>query len=351
MSKLHRPNPVTARDLTPIDRTDDFSRVVEGILAGRRGRVTDSWATAEALVEALAHRLPRPPEDAPQPQRRAWKKAWEHANRGLLAPIEKGRIALYGAPRIGLIRALYPKKRAFCLPMLELHRLLRADKLYSEGVPMPVLGHALHPFWGTYVPTRTDHLELFGTWLSGYEGGRKYAIDVGTGSGVLAFMLAKAGFGAVLATDSNPNAVESVRRDVGRRPPPAVITPWLGDLLPAEGPHANLIVFNPPWLVGPVESPLDAALYTEDPHLVDRFVEAALPRLAPHGRLVVVFSNLIELVQPERAHPVRRLIEAGRVVEVDKLQRKARGAKKADGGRRRTRERVEVWVLAKPPPA
>ena len=38
------------------------------------------------------------------------------------------------------------------------------------------------------------------------------ALDVGTGAGVLALMLARAGFEHVEAVDINPNACESVRR-------------------------------------------------------------------------------------------------------------------------------------------
>jgi methylase of polypeptide subunit release factors len=126
--------------------------------------------------------------------------------------------------------------------------LFGAWNRYREGVPLAVLGHRLFPFYGTYVPTRVSHLELFGTWLHQHKGSRSRAIDVGTGCGVLALMLCRAGVQRVLATDINPNAVESVSRELGRLAPRPPIDLFCGDLLGPDPTPADLIVFNPPWI-------------------------------------------------------------------------------------------------------
>ena len=51
---------------------------------------------------------------------------------------------------------------------------------------------------------------------SKYSGQRNCAYDIGVGSGILSFLLAKTGFEKIIATDSNPNAIESVQRDIER---------------------------------------------------------------------------------------------------------------------------------------
>ena len=207
------------------------------------------------------------------------------------------------------------------------------------------MGHKLHPFYGTYAPTRVSHLELFGTWLSQYEGPRVRALDVGTGSGVLALMLARAGFGDIVATDSNPNAIESVSRELRRmtvKPPIELIH---GDLLGPGNSEEELVVFNPPWIQGSVTSQLDSALYFE-PSLFERFFDQAVARLAKEGRIALVFSNVMSLLQPDVPHPIEAELARGRLQLVSKRGRKVKPTPDKSGRRRRTKERVEVWELA-----
>ena len=86
-----------------------------------------------------------------------------------------------------------------------------------------------------------------------------------------------------------------------------------------------------------MESPLDAALVYEE-GLFERFFDQSLDQLASGGRVVLIFSNLIELVRPDAPHPLREELARGRLREVQVLRRRVKGA-------RRTKERVEVWEL------
>ncbi len=251
---------------------------------------------------------------------------------------------LEGAPAISLLGELYPKLTAFGLPLVDLEDLANAARRYDEGVHMAVLGRRIHPFYGTYAPTRTTHLELFATWLAGYDGPRRSAVDVGTGCGVLAFMLARAGAEHILATDTNPNAVESVRRELARLDEPLPITPRRADLMGKGRAPADLVVFNPPWTQGDGRRPLDRAL-TFDGALFPRFFSQAHDRVTPDGRVVLLFSTIMQLLQPELPHPIDEELASGRFELVQKLQRKVKPTTGPDGRRRRTKERVEVWEL------
>ena len=153
-------------------------------------------------------------------------------------------------------------------------------------------------------------------------------------------MLSRAGCPAVLATDISPNAVESVARDLRRRPAP--VTPRCGDLLEGHDGPFDLIVFNPPWIPGAVRSPLDRALFFDD-DLFARFFSQAAARLAPDGRIVLLFSDVMSLLLPGAVHPIRAELERGRLREVRVMRRRVRPPR---GSQRRTRERVEVWELA-----
>ena len=183
--------------------------------------------------------------------------------------------------------------------------------------------------------------------MSRYAGPRTHAIDVGTGCGVLALMLCKAGFESVLATDINANAVESVSRQLQRLPTPRPITLEHGDLVGTDPTPADLIVFNPPWTQRDVDGLLDAALYFEDGRVFERFFDQALARLTPEGRVVLIFSNILQLVQPDVPHPIEVELARGRFRLVEKPTRKVKPPPDHRGRRRWTRERVEIWELAR----
>ena len=344
---LYRPEPILTHDARTVDRTAAPRMAAAHLASGGSLIVSDRYSTGGFILAQLHALLEPPPADAPYRARQAFQRAYRQASMRLLAPISKHQIALSDTPEIGFLKELYPERSTFVLPYVEVQDLAAAWKRYHAGVPLAVVGHAVHPYYGTYVPTRTSHLELFGTWLSAYQGPRVNAIDVGTGCGVLALMLARRGFEQILATDTNPNAVESVRREVRGLATDPPITAVQADLLGDGTEPVELVVFNPPWTRGRVDGLLDQALYYDDDGLFERFFEQALARLTPDGRVVFVFSNVTQLVQPDTPHPIEVELERGRFRLVQKLNRKVKAFVDKDGNRRSTRERVEVWELAR----
>ncbi len=341
---LHRPKPALDRPEATVTPDTDPARAATQLQDGHRLVVSERYGHGLDILEALRTQLEPPRQDAPYAQRQAFELRWREASRRLLAPVRQHRVDLEGAPTIGFLAELYPKLEAFGLPVVEIEDLANAWRRYDEGVHLAVLGGRIHPFYGTYAPTRTTHLELFATWLAGYDGPRTSAVDVGTGCGVLALMLARAGVERVLATDTNPNAVESVRRELARSPEPPPITARRADLMGKGRAPADLVVFNPPWTQGDGRRPLDRAL-TFDGALFPRFFAQAHDRVTPDGRVVLLFSTIMSLVQPDLPHPIEEELARGRFELVQKLQRRVKPSTGPDGGRRRTKERVEVWEL------
>ncbi len=336
---LHRPEPVLRHPAQPIDRNVSKAQAVAWLLEGRSLIVTDRFGTGLDVLAALRVTLEDPGEDAGYVRKRAFREAFQSASKHLLAPIVGRKVALADAPGAGFLAELYPDHADFALPVEDARVLSSAWDWYERGVYFPVLGYRVHPFYGTYIPARMEHLELFGTWLAKYTGVRNRAIDVGTGSGVLALQMAKAGFQQVFATDINPNAIESVARQLQRLPKAPSIELQHADLLGAFRGPFDLIVSNPPWMKGDVGRTLDLAMYFQD-GFFERFFDHALQHLAPGGRVVLVFSNIIELSQPEVPHPIQAELDRGRFTLVEKLTRRVKPL------RRRTREKVEVWDLA-----
>ncbi|MBZ0150013.1 MAG: class I SAM-dependent methyltransferase, partial [Planctomycetes bacterium] len=333
------PEPVLRHRAEPVDRNVPKAQAAAWLREGRLLLVTDRFATGLDMLAELRVLLEDPGEDAGYVKKRTFREAFQAASKHLLAPVVGRKVALPDAPRAGFLAELYPDHADFALPVEDAKVLSSAWDWYEQGVYFPVLGYRVHPFYGTYIPARMEHLELFGTWLAKYQGARDRAIDVGTGSGVLALQMAKAGFRRVLATDINPNAIESVARQLRRLPQAPPIELEHADLLGTDRGPLDLIVSNPPWMKGDVGRTLDLAMYFQD-GFYERFYDQALQRLAPGGRVVFVFSNIIELSQPDVPHPIQTELDRGRFKLVEKLTRRVKPL------RRRTREKVEVWELA-----
>ena len=337
---LNRPEPVLRHRAEPVDQNVPVAQAAAWLCEGRSLIVTDRFGTGLDILQALRVKLEDPGENAGYVEKRTFREAFQAASKRLLAPVVGRKVALADAPRAGFLSELYPDHADFALPVEDARVLSSAWEWYEQGVHFPVLGYRVHPFYGTYIPARMEHLELFGTWLAKYTGARDRAIDVGTGTGVLALQMAKAGFKQVIATDINPNAIESVARQLRRLPVASSIELQHADQFGEVRGPLDLIVSNPPWMKGEVGRTLDLAMYFQD-GFFERFYDQALERLAPGGRVVFVFSNIIELSQPEVPHPIQTELDRGRFTLVEKLKRKV---KPSPG--RRTREKVEIWELA-----
>jgi SAM-dependent methyltransferase len=337
---LHRPEPVLRHRAQPVDKNVPMAQVATWLCEERSLIVTDRFGTGLDILAALRVKLEDPGESADYVTKRVFREAFQAASKRLLVPVVGRKVALPDAPRAGFLSELYPDHADFALPVEDARVLSSAWDWYEQGVHVPVLGYRVHPFYGTYIPARMEHLELFGTWLAKYQGARDRAIDVGTGSGVLALQMAKAGFKHVIATDINPNAIESVARQMRRLSVAPPIELEHADQFGKDRGPLDLIVSNPPWMKGEVGRTLDLAMYFQD-GFFERFYEQSLQRLAPNGRIVFVFSNIIELSQPEVPHPIQTELDRGRFRLVEKMTRKV---KPSPG--RRTREKVEIWELA-----
>tara|TARA_B100000959_G_C14921391_1_gene599656 strand:- start:456 stop:1508 length:1053 start_codon:yes stop_codon:yes gene_type:complete len=347
MADWIRPEPLNCADDVPIvTREQDAPTVAQSLCDGQNACVGDLYSTGLAALAEVRRLLSSDAQLNTYEASRQNRRAYRQASHRLLVPIRNREIALRKSPTIGWLVELYPDISDFHLTFPQVQGLNSSWQWYERGVELPGLERRLHPFYGTYFPTRHDHLALFDEWLRSYTGQKDRALDIGTGCGVLAMMLGRAGFSRVLATDTNPNAIESVRRDLKRLNLEAGIEPVVADFL-GEETGADLIVFNPPWLPGEPEGPIDEAVYYEE-GFFERFFNGAATHMAADARLVMLFSGLAEDVLASSTHPIEaELSSSSRFGLVQKLERAVQPSSKKTRRRKRSvdREKVELWDL------
>lgn len=350
---INRPEPLVD-DIPVLEyaKNIDPKYAVEALLEGNHVLIADQFSSGTAVLEALKKTLSKNlKEDSFQAQRN-YRDTFRKAARLLLIEISDHKLHVRKAPEIGWIKILYPELPDFFLPFTDIQGLNSSWQWYEKGIRIPGLKQMLHPFYGTYFPTRFEHIELFVNYLKHYSGKKDRAFDVGIGSGVLSKLLQQFGFKEINASDINPNALIGTlyENQNEENPTHSSINLYFGDLFAGSGIKSDVIAFNPPWIPLPKEvSGIDLAIYY-DKDLFPRFFEEAHKHLNPEGQIVILFSNLAGLMDPKFVHPVEaELKHQKRFTLLEKTTKKvaAASSKTKRNAVWRDLEFVECWVLKK----
>lgn len=146
---------------------------------------------------------------------------------------------------------------------------------------------------GVLHPRHFASSRLLATWLNRLDLRGRAVADVGTGSGLLALIAARAG-ASVAALDISPTAIECARANAARnclsdRIAFAESDVW--DAVPEAAPF-DLVVTNPPFYPRAIESIADHAFAAGDRHaFISKLAAGLRPRLAPGGALLMIHSS------------------------------------------------------------
>jgi methylase of polypeptide subunit release factors len=257
---------------------------------------------ARQLLQALSRRLERTPR---REERKATKPMpllteafhlhrQSQAQRArilgmLLMPLESDyRVPLLRAPDVqqACIEAYGPGEQASVVSLRELLGLIGAHEWRRKGVPIPALDDRIHPHYGVFSPVRGEYVALVAEApLPSLE----LAFDIGTGTGVLAAVLARRGVVRVVATDQDPRALACASENIARLGLSWQVKVVYADLFP-EG-RAPLIVCNPPWLPALPSSPLERAVYDPESHMLLGFLTGLAAHLEPGGEGWLILSD------------------------------------------------------------
>ncbi len=164
------------------------------------------------------------------------------------------------------------------------------------GIPplllaVPYLEGLLRPHYGVYLPTREDYVELMQT-IPDVAGKRVF--DVGTGTGVLSFLLLQRGARSAVGSDTEPRAIACARENAENLGLAARFEAIETDLFP-EG-KADLVISNPPWIPEPPKNRLDRAVFDPGSDFLRRFLEGLNEHLEPEGLGLLLLSDLAVLL-------------------------------------------------------
>ena len=348
--KADRPEIITTEvEAIGFYRKMDTESIVNQMIEGKYILVEEFYSNGLQVLNALKKNLLLKHKDKSFQGQRDYRAAFRKASHRLLLKVKDNKLIVKKSPDFGWLELLYPDVSDFYVPFPEVQGMNSSWQWYEKGLEVKTLNLTIHPFYGTYFPTRFDHLKLFDKWLKKYDGAKTNAIDIGVGSGVLSFQLIQNGFENIFATDTNKNAIIGVSKEIERLGLEELITLNHGDLFENCDVKADIIVFNPPWLPAKhvLEEGIDKAMYY-DTELFPRFFEQVQKHLADEGKIVLIFSNLAELVDEESTHPIIDELQKNKRFRKElHLRRDVRASSRRTKRRdSRDNEKVELWVLS-----
>jgi predicted RNA methylase len=347
--KINRPIPTEPnKEIKSFSREVDVEFAIEELEAGNQIKLKGFYSNGLILLQELQVHLKKFFPNKSFKEQREYRSEYHKLSNLILIEVAGNKLNIRKAPSIGWLEKLYPEQSNFFLSFPQVQGLNSSWQWYLKGIAVPVLRNKIHPYYGTYFPTRFEHLILFDNWLKRYNGPKKSAIDIGVGSGVLSLQLIKHGFQKVFGTDTNPNAIFGLKEFMGDTKLSRKIELDLGYIFGKWGKPSELIVFNPPWLPKSHDlDRIDEAIYYNENLFPEFFIEAK-KRLSTDGRLVVIFSNLAEITNVTKEHPIKKEIENGGRFQLEKyLTRPVKNSseKTKRDQHWRSFEEVELWVL------
>ena len=237
--------------------------------------------------------------------------------------------------------------QASVVSLREVLGLIGAHEWRKKGVPVAALGTNIHPYYGVFSPVRGEYLDLVAQ-APLPPHAAELAFDIGTGTGVLAALLAQRGVRQIIATDQNPRALECAADNLQRLGVADRVVLTQTDLFPPG--RAPLVVCNPPWVPAKPGSAIEAAVYDPDSRMLKGFLAGVPSHLSEQGEAWLILSDLAEhLGLRTRASLLALIEQAGlRVLERHDIKPRHPRATDADDPLHaaRSKEVTSLWRLA-----
>lgn len=196
-------------------------------------------------------------------------------------------------------------REAFVMSLKELLGMIGSYEWQKNGLVIPFLEERIFPKYGTFAPIRNEYLEL--VWNSPLNKNYVSCFDIGTGTGILSFLMAKRGIRKITSTDISENALACALENAKHIKLEQSIDFQLKDMFP-DG-KADLILCNPPWIPAKPTSKMEYAIYDEKGSMLKSFIEKLPSHLEENGEAWLIISDLAEILELRSKSEIPDLIQ------------------------------------------
>ena len=328
------------------------------------------FQNARQLLQALARRVDKPSKKSTRADRVSKEKIkspLDTFNLHRLTQSQRARIlgmvlihvnadhtiSLRRAPDVAraCLEAYGAQENSYVISLRELLGVISAHEWRKTGVQVLTRNDEevrIHPHYGVFSPVRSEYIGLvLKAPLPEAIKDSSTAFDVGTGTGVLAVILALRNVQKIIATDLSDRAIACAKENIHLLGLKSQIEIHQADLFP-EG-KAALIVCNPPWLPARPSSSLEHAVYDPESQMLKGFLGGLKDHLLPNGEGWLILSDLAEYLGLRTREELLNWIERAGLKVIAHLDIKPthnRAFDKADAlHAARSKEVTSLWRL------
>lgn len=167
---------------------------------------------------------------------------------------------------------------------------LSAAEWRRRGLDVPGLEGRVYPHYGVFSPTRHAYLDLL---LDAGPAPSGTVLDVGCGTGVLAFAMLQRGAVSAVGTDVEARAVRCARDNAEQLGLAHRFEAIEADLYPGER-RFDQVVFNAPWMPEQPRTRLDRSVYDAGGDTLRRWLAGLSGHLTDRGQGMLLVSDLPE---------------------------------------------------------
>lgn len=176
----------------------------------------------------------------------------------------------------------------------ELLGIIGAHEWRRKGVEVAAISDRVYPHYGVFAPVRSEYIGLVAN-APLADPIPAVAFDIGTGTGVLAALLAKRGILKIIATELDSRALACAQENLSRMNLNNQVDVIRANLFPDKKyGKASLIVCNPPWIPARPSSPIERAVYDPDNQMLRGFLSGLASHLTIDGEGWLILSDLAE---------------------------------------------------------
>ena len=155
---VNKPEPiVSGKPLELFNRATDVKLTIKVLEAGKPVLITAFYSNGLLLLKELHMHLKRKLPNKSYQEQREYRSEYRKLSNLILIEIVDHKLTVKKSPSIGWLEKLYPETSDFLLSFPQVQGLNSAWQWYQKGISIPVLRNKIHPYYGTYFPTRFDH--------------------------------------------------------------------------------------------------------------------------------------------------------------------------------------------------
>jgi methylase of polypeptide subunit release factors len=319
------------------------------------------WQNARHLLQGLSRRADRQPRSGSQKKPATLAESFElhRQNQGRRAQVLAMLLVPLGADYSIPLRRAQDVRQACTeaygaatgeesvVSLRELLAVVSAHEWRKKGVPVPAVEGRIYPHFGVFSPVRGEYVDLVAKAPLPPE--CDLAFDIGTGSGIIAAILARRGIKQVVATDLDERALACAAENIERLGLNEAIRLVKTDLFP-EG-RAKLVVCNPPWLPALPTSPVEHAVYDPDSRMLRGFLGRLASHLEAGGEGWLIISDIAEHLGLRSRQKLLGWIEMAGLKVIARLDTRPKHPKSQDASdplhAARAAEMTSLWRLGR----